>query len=275
MLTIMPEGGLCNRLFALHSAIRLSADFGQPLRVFWRINANFGCRLEDVFEVPREVSRVFSSDRLHRGKRARLVESLVRLAQWPPFLGAIQPRAIEAMLAEGFDFRSLARQRHLSIRTWSLFYPGDAGLYRFRPVPHLAERIARVTEGFAATVGVHIRRTDHKPAIAHSPTGLFVARMRALVEEDPSTTFFLATDAPDEAAQLEAAFPGRILRATPQSLARDAREGIEGAVIDLYALAATRRVLGSFASTFSRAAGMLGEIPVEIMVENPPEVIVW
>jgi hypothetical protein len=48
MFTIMPVGGHCNRLYSLHSAIRLSADLGQPLRVFWRINRELGCRLEEV-----------------------------------------------------------------------------------------------------------------------------------------------------------------------------------------------------------------------------------
>ncbi|MDP1670130.1 hypothetical protein [Phaeovulum sp.] len=275
MLTIMPGGGLCNRLYALHSAIRLSADLGQPLRVFWRFGPEFGCRLEDVIEVPPEVAQIFSSDRLHRSTGKRLAENWMRLTQRPPILGALQPREVEAMIAAGFDFRSLGRQKHIAIRSWSLFYPGEGNFYPFRPVPHLAARVAALTEGFSATVGVHIRRTDHKPSIAHSPTELFLARMRQLVEEDLDTTFFVATDAADEMARLEAAFPGRIRRAAPRSLARAAREGIEGAVVDLYALAATQRVLGSFASTFSHAAGKLGGIPVEVMVANPPEVIVW
>jgi hypothetical protein len=275
MFTIMPAGGLCNRLYALHSAIRLSADLGQRLRVFWRFGPEFACRLEEVIEVPPEVERVFSSDRLHRSKRKRLAETWMRATHWPPILGALQPSQIEAMIAEGFDFRSLGRHRHVSIRCWSMFYPGDGAFYPFRPAPHLAERVAVLTDGFSNTVGVHIRRTDHKPSIAHSPTGLFLARMRQLVEEDPATSFFVATDAPDELARLEMAFPGRIRHAAPQSLARNAREGIEGAVVDLYALAATRLVLGSFASTFSQAAGKLGGIPVEVMLKTPPEVIVW
>lgn len=273
MFTIMPVGGLCNRLYSLHSAIRLSADLGQPLRVFWRINRELGCRLEEVIEVPREVGRVLSVDRLQR--RQRLAETWMRATQWPPIGGALQPRQIEAMIAEGFDFRELGRRRHVSIRTWSLFYPGSDGFYPFRPVPRLADRIAALTEGFSVTVGVHIRRTDHKPSIAHSPTALFLARMRQLVEQNPATTFFVATDAPDELALLEAALPGRILSAASQSRSRDSRDGIEGAVVDLYALAATQRVLGSFASTFSETAGKLGGIPLEVMVDRSPEAILW
>lgn len=274
MFTIMPVGGLCNRLYALHSAIRLSADLGQPLRMIWRVNDEIGCRLEDVITPPPEIGRTLSLDRLNRSPLGALRDALLRARQWPPIGTAIGPRTIEAWVREGHDFRTL-RPRHPVIRSWSLFYPGTEGFYPFRPAPHLAARIAALSADFDKTVGVHIRRTDHKPAIAHSPTDLFIARMDELVQADPETRFFLASDSPEETARLDAAFPGRIRHAAPQTLARNAREGIEGAVIDLFTLAATQRVLGSFASTFSQAASLLGAIPCEIMVRTPPKVIDW
>jgi len=275
MLTVMPECGLANRLFALHSAIRLSADCGQPLQVLWRIRRDFGCRLEDVLEVPPEIARIGTFDRRTSNRVEQLREIGWRLATWPPVLRYIRQREIEGYYAPEAILAAFRRPRWAAIRTYSLFYPGRQGFYPFRPTPPLAARIAAVTAGFGNTIGVHIRRTDHKPAIAHSPTELFVERMRALVADDPTVTFFVASDQPAETARLLAEFPGRVMTSAPATLARDSRAGIEGAVIDVYCLAATRRVLGSFASTFSQLAGLLGGRPVEYLTRNEPRSPVW
>lgn len=275
MLTIFPWGGLCNRLYALHSAIRLSADIDQPLRVVWYANSDLGCELERLLEVPHEVCRLQNFSRINQTRYGKFRENLARTMSWPPIRPNFRQDDVVALMERGFDFTSWAARRHTQLRTLSQFYDSDGPFYPFRPVRALKSRIDDVTAGFSHTVGVHIRRTDHRPSIAFSPTALFEAAMQEVLDETPSATFFLATDEPGEEARLRTRFPGRIICAPKRSLDRATPEAIEDAVVDLYSLAATRRIIGSYASSFSRTAGLLGGIdfaPVK-SEENPQ--LVW
>ena len=87
----------------------------------------------------------------------------------------------------------------------------------------------------------------------------FVAR---IAREPADTRFYLAADSEDAYAGLFAAFPGRMLR-TPRPCPaercdfRDAAS-IKLALVDMLNLARTRRILGSFYSSFSEVARFYG-----------------
>lgn len=262
MLILTPRSGMCNRLLALHSAIRLSADIGHELQVIWRRETAFPIGLQDVFETPPEVARWHDFDRLKTKWRGRLREYMLNVMLCPPPGPMLRAREIEVLRKAGYDFRLLGRLRNCLIRSWGYFYPGDAGFYPYRPLDHLRQAIANVTERFSNTIGVHIRRTDHTPSIRFSTTEVFVETMRAAQRADPTVDFFVASDDAREIDRLRQEFPGKIITSEPQSLSRRTLEGIEAAVVDLYALAATREVLGSYGSTFSVTAGLLGGIEV-------------
>jgi len=265
MLILTPRSGMCNRLLALHSAIRLSADIGQELQVVWRHETAFPVAFQDVFEAPPEVAGWHDFDRLATRWRGRLREYMLNLMLCPPPSPMLRAQEIEVLRAAGYDFRLLGRCRHCLIRSWGYFYPGDSGFYPYRPLDHLRQAIAKVTGRFSNTIGVHIRRTDHAPSIRFSTTEVFIERMRAAVRAEPSVDFFVASDDAREIDRLREEFPGKIISSEPQSLSRLTLEGIEAAVIDLYALAATREVLGSYGSTFSLTAGLLGGIEIRYM----------
>lgn len=276
MLTITPTGGLCNRLAALHSAIELSLATGKKLRVIWLVDRNLGCPFDHLFEIPNEVDTIVTRWHLRRPGDGRLRAAVRRATQaWPPLRPDLRPEQIQAMMREGFDFTRLAGRRHTHIRSWSLFFPGAGSFERYRPVAPLQRRIDAVVADFNNTVGVHIRRADHDRSIKHSPTDLFIDRMGQILSADPSTSFFVATDDPLEESRLREAFSGRILSTRKASLDRSEAAAIEAAVVDLYALAATKAIVGSFASTFSRTAGLLGRRDVEYVSEGELPDLIW
>lgn len=270
MFTIYPNGGLCNRLFALHSAIRLSEDIRQPLRAVWIARNDFGCRFEDLFDLPPEIRAWHNFTHLGSRLSSQIEEVVGRYLRWPPLQPAMFPTEVGHLADSGFDFRSLARQRHNDICSTGLFYPGNAGFYAFRPRAHLLTQIDAVASRFGRnTIGLHLRRTDHVEAIEVSPTERFELEIEQVLGEDADATFFVATDAREEIERLSQRFPGKIMANPPSSLDRSTLAGMEGAVIDLYSLARTRRILGSSGSTFSKAAGLLGGIDVSYMVASP------
>jgi hypothetical protein len=83
--------------------------------------------------------------------------------------------------------------------------------------------------------------------------------MRRCLCAEPDARFFLATDCPQTEAEIRAIFGARVIT-RPRVASRDTRGGMLDAVVDLFALARTSRILGSYYSTFSETAASLGRI---------------
>ncbi|MBI4747970.1 MAG: hypothetical protein HY774_05745 [Acidobacteria bacterium] len=174
---------------------------------------------------------------------------------------------ISNLLWKEFDFRTLADYPTLYFRAWQFFHSSSSSpAAQFRLIPELQERVETEASRFGAyTVGLHIRRTDHVRAIANSTTQKFIVAMQAEIAQHPSARFFLATDSPEEETTLRQFFPDRILTYQKRTLDRNSPEGIQDAVVDLYCLARTQKILGSIGSSFSRTASRIGECPLTMI----------
>jgi hypothetical protein len=135
----------------------------------------------------------------------------------------------------------------------------------FRPVKELRECIDRYRGSLGDAVGLHIRRAENEKSRNYSPTELFIAAIQEEIKDDPAVRFFLATDSEEEEAFLTGKFNGRLLVHSKQSLRRDGPTAIRDAVIDLYCLAACRKIYGSFWSSFSETAQRLGSAELHVL----------
>ena len=113
-------------------------------------------------------------------------------------------------------------------------------------------------------IGVHIRRTDNVVAIKESSLDLFISKIRLDLARDPDMYFFLATDDPNVENELISLFKTRII-CTNKKFTRSSRDGIIGAMVDLYCLAATTKIYGSYWSSFSSVAASIGNVPLQIV----------
>lgn len=100
-------------------------------------------------------------------------------------------------------------------------------------------------------IGIHIRRTDHSTAIAHSKLETFILMIQERLQENPNTRFFLATDDNEVERELKKTFGDRIVIQPDKHWGRDSEEGMESAIIDLLCLSRCKVILGSYASGFS------------------------
>lgn len=134
-----------------------------------------------------------------------------------------------------------------------------------QPQPEIQRRVEALVARFSAsTVGVHIRRTDNVKSMQHSTPDGFRRAMRKALAEDAETTFFLATDDALLKAELEQEFAPRVITCH-NPVRRDTLEGMCDAVVDLWCLAATRRIIGSYWSSFTDTAAELRQLPLEIV----------
>ena len=98
-----------------------------------------------------------------------------------------------------------------------------------------------------------------------TPDGFRRAMWRA-IQQHPEARFFLATDDAALKAELLSEFGERIVTQQTE-VRRDTVEGMRDAVVDLWCLAATQRIIGSYWSSFTDIAAELGGISAEIVMD--------
>lgn len=261
MIVLAPRGGLCNRLRTLLSVV------GFPLpttcRVLWARNEECCARFDELF-APLGVEHVSMEDspwwaavaRRRNLHQPHLVRRLMGYEQYEDLRSPdVYLSLLERATSARFFISSSTELRH---------YPREA-YDLLRPIPVIAERIAALQSQFSAhTVGVHIRRTDHRASIAHSPDAAFLRAMDEAVHRDPNLRFFLATDDDALKQRLLSRYADRLITQS-QALPRHTLEGMRSAVADLWCLAATQQILGSYGSSFTDTAAEMGNVPLKVV----------
>jgi hypothetical protein len=145
------------------------------------------------------------------------------------------------------------------------FYQEKNEFDAFTPIKEIQRTVDIFVKRFSRrTIGVHIRRTDHQISIDSGPIEMFVAAMSRRKQQDNDIKFFVASDDPAAIEYIMVRFPQDVIR---YEGARDriSEQGVVGGVIDLYCLAATDGIIGSYWSSFSETASLIGNIPLEIV----------
>ena len=274
-LDINAIGGLCNRMRAIATACRLASASNRRLRVIWHSNDELRAPFNELFcPLPDDITLYEPSDveyalkwEMPRKKNlyaSALYQTLAYKAVYSDTSNLIRYCGRDEAL----------RQEICSMKGNILIISGlsiggyDAERMRmmFKPSQAVARIIESRTSRFDAhTVGVHIRRTDNVRSIEDSPLYLFVGEMERILRQEPLTRFFLATDDAGVMRELTGRFGDKLI-CGDDNVSRDTLRGMMHATADLWALASTSRILGSFYSSFTDLAAVLGDIPLRIMV---------
>ena len=252
MLILTPIGGLCNRMRAINSALTLAERRGEKLKVIWNVSPELGCPFEELF-LPTDA---FTLRNIH--------------SPWDPvklFYQFTSRRIGNEEIRSNRDENGLpdsfvnSLPPRLYIATEEHFFK-SRGYSAFVPAPDIRLRADEILHSRPGRkVGVHIRRTDNRPAISGSSTDAFVQAMDAQLQSNPDTVFYLATDDMTEEAALRARFPDRILSNEGRDLSRDSISGIRDALLDLICLSETDMIIGSYFSSFTDIAADMRGIP--------------
>ena len=135
----------------------------------------------------------------------------------------------------------------------------------FKPIPQddIQRRIDEVVAGFSErTIGVHIRRTDNVVSIQSSPLENFTNMMDAEIKKNTNTKFYVASDDDEVKESLKSKYPNRIITLMDDT-DRNSLEGMKFAVLDLFCLSKTNKIIGSVGSSYSQIAAEIGGIEVE------------
>lgn len=251
MITAVPEGGLCNRMRVIASARLLAKAANTDLLVKWYRTPDLNCSFSDLFK-PSALFQVaeaaqmskFSKAAARLGEHASRLSGHVVLGSGETAPGKVDVDAVVA----------LARSRNLTIRTNSRLQV-EKGMYQcFQPSALIESMLLPYQARLRHSVGVHIRRADNVQAIEFSPLSQFLSLMRQELERDPDTHFFVATDSKETFAEVKGEFGERVFEHVKASYERDDPAAIKDAAVDLYALSRTRRLIGSYWSSFTDTA---------------------
>ncbi len=285
MIVCEPTSGLTSRIYVMADAYQLAKDQGQELIIVWQKTSDCDCFYRDVFDEKQFADvphRIIECNRFeyklrdlmrgHTGKDwTRIIQEFrVRITfavkyRWTRstlkrrctfFKNSyedgnrlLNPEEIRGQNSYIEAYNCITGQRDLSCIHFQ---------NRFRM------KAAEILQG-QKCVGIHIRRTDHRPATEGSSTDHFIQRMKQIAEDRPEIKFYVATDDWEEQRRLTELFGKRILTNPDKVLTRSSRQGMEDAVIDMLCLSQTEYILGSYASIFSKFSAEYGGIRLEIV----------
>lgn len=265
-ITLVPVGGLANRMKAIDAAYHLAKDCGSKLKVIWFKDKGLNCQFNQLFQHPTDeiltIREASFSDLFLEDRPRKKNFFLPWLPEHLKYDACIYEQQATLLFYDHFDYATWARNRHVYLASCVYFYPQpEEELFNiFQPTNSLQQEIEKRCAGFNEhTIGIHIRRTDNIVSITQSPTELFIKRMDDFVKQQPDTTFYLATDSEKEKETLKQAFGKRII--TSQHAAeRNSLIGMQEALIELYLLSRTTKIIGSMQSSYSETAAQIGGI---------------
>ena len=273
-MIFVPAGGLANRIRATLSAITLAEQTGIKLKVIWFRDWALHAAFRDLF-VPQRLPgkvRIAEASVLDLLVYDRPRQKNFHVPAWFQkllFRSCLYEHQIDTLRTQGFDFEEWAKQGNVYMASYLPFYPyPETSLHEvFCPVPQIEEIIQKRVSAFSAyTVGVHIRRTDNALSIKHSPLELFFNCLDKEQAVHPDLCIYLATDSEEVKQAMRARYGKRIVCAESKA-DRGSTAGIREGIADLWTLARTRKIYGSFHSSFSELAAELGNIPLETVTK--------
>ncbi len=267
MFVIIPQGALCNRMRSLDSAMAVSSAAGTDLTVDWYIDPNLmGARFEHLFEVPPEISKIITRNYMVRF--GKIQKSIQKRLNQIKFKYCLYERDLGSFLKRGGNLVELAETGSLCIASCMHFHKSEPLFRRFKPVVEIRDEVDRIIEGGNRVIGVHIRRGDNIVAKEKSPLKLFESAMNKEIETQSDVTFFLATDCVETENHFRQVYGDRLIIHDKSSLDRNNEIAIKDALIDLYCLSKTNKIIGSAGSSFSNVSAQIEGINLVVMDKN-------
>lgn len=281
------DAGLCNKLKCLISGMRIADKIGEKCSVYWATSWQCGAEFEELFrtEIPILDKSLF--DKLKKDAvicktyndfnkviAGETIASNVIFDNWRFIL---IPGDVEENFAKIFpDKDTNGMSIDLEYENIPEKLRNDILKYvrKIKPVgtiEHDVNEIVIENDNFKNVVGIHARRaefiltSDGRGKV--STDEKFFARMDELLKEDENTKFFLATDSKETEDAFRNKYGDKILSLPNKNWDKASKESTINALMDLLLLSKTKRLLGTYMSTFSEMAWWFSGC--KILVEIP------
>ncbi len=273
-LIVKPQGGLANRIRVVEAAYNYARISNAQLTIVWEKNFALNADYATCF-MPVEGARIINADYNGNSVFSKFKRSCLNATEGIGLALFVSKKLtdpdIHPVLVNGEPgqtskayFDELAQQnKGVFIESCLEFYP-NVFHYRLSIQTDIKKKAYHLLEKHSSLIGIHIRRTDNEDSIKRSPLKKFIEEINTHLAATPSVSFYLSTDADDVVEQLKEIFKDKIITGVTVR-SRESEEGIVAALTDMCCLSQCRKILGSFKSSFSERAAIIGNIPLQII----------
>ena len=267
-ITVVPFGGLGNRMRVLNSALLFNDAVGKaPLKMIWLVKPELKAPFHSLF------SSIGKSIILIHGLKYLLFRKFLKhiyIIQYPKFhkffLSFFYDQIIFDEEAKNLlitkDYSALMKGKKVLIATCFDFY-SFSSFDNFIPSKKVLENLEQLKLP-VLMIGVHIRRTDHRFIIEESSLDSYIQLMLNEIKEKPLIKFYLATDDYEVKELLMNKFEGHIITQEIE-LSRNSTDAVQGAWVDILALSQCVKIICNLKSSFVETALKIG--PVKDIIE--------
>lgn len=264
-LTLVPVGGLGNRINAICSAIVYSQQQKRQLKIYWFKDPTLNCPVKDLFSLDPRLKNVELIDgniwdyyKIDRPRRRNI---------WLPYIYqklAFDKRIMEKDVykvvssKELPDFGNLEVYEHIYMVSYWRFWT-HPDMWKFiRVNASIQKSVDEHIYHFSTKrkIGLHIRRTDNKYSVEESPIELFDAVIEKELSKGDEIAFYLASDSLEVKRYLRNKW-GNIIDTNMEPVVRNTKQGIVTAFIELNLLSKMDILYASSKSSFSELAHFL------------------
>ncbi len=276
-LILKPKSGLGNRIRAVSSFIYMKNLINAELQVIWKPDNSLNANFHDIFNDNPNFTLLESSLKynlfLTKNKLVNNNYWVVRtiVSSYNNIIKNLL--GLDVLLLED-DISKNKLESVIQIckenKKILIISGGDIleykeGVQSFEPCGEIKSIIDNEVAKFKKhMIGIHIRRTDHAISIQNSPLYLYENKIIEYMKKNTDVGFFLATDDPEIESFFKEKFDG-IVFTYNKTFGRDTKEGIVDAVVDLFLLSKTEKIYGSYWSSYSEMASLLGDIELKVL----------
>lgn len=274
-IIIEPFAGLANRMRVVASGLWLQEKLHAKLRCVWNESNELNAPFEMLFK-PIEGLDVTLNLLTYKTAKASNQPSLIKRVAASLINRRLgidycikEPNLIKTTWHANANVSKIAsKYNSLYFFTCEEFGDTKTKYALFKPIEEIQSKIDLLTNKFTKeTIGVHIRRTDNEKAISTSPLDLYIEKMDEAIKNQAMCNFYLSTDDSLVEQELIRKY-GQLIITHQKEYSRETIKGIQDAVVDLYCLANTSKLIGSYWSSFTDVAAKIGNIDLDIVMKK-------
>lgn len=262
--TLIPIGGLGNRLRAICSAIVYCKEHNKSLEIIWFKDKGLNCPYDKLFSLSPKSTLVSIknpsfTDYLLKDHPRKKNLWIPELFQYMLFDKRIYMKELVSYPSNEYLLKQdLSSYNNIYMVSCGIYWKNDEMWTYIQPNSAIETKVdTLIREMKSNVVGIHIRRTDCEESIMHCPRNLFEDSIDKEILNDRDVTFYLASDSLEEKKYFKEKYGDRIVTSLHESR-RDTPEGIQEAFMELLILSKTKKIYAGYSSFADLASSMTG-----------------
>lgn len=244
------QGGLSNRIKCLLSCMKISEKYNKELLLYWPKDSACNCNFNDLFE--NKIKQISKEEIINLFKKNKKNTLLYKDATFKIF----SDKKIY------LKFNKIPEESKKEIMDY---------LSKLKIKKDILKKVEDFSKKFSKDIiGVHIRGGDFK--ILKSGMGNvskkqdFIKQMEEEIKKNPKIKFFLSSEDKNIEIELKKIFKSKVITYPKKTNSRENEGSVKEAFIEMLLLSKTKKIIGTFGSTFNEMVWFFGNCKPEVKI---------